>query len=176
MRTIGWNLMMLLAIAASQTGCATVPPTAELAAAEAGFSFSGGRGVQSYAFPPSVVLATLNEAMGDLNLTDIEAKRDGTVSRVESKTSDHRPVVATLRSHQSRSVVSVRVGWFGDEPLTRELLKRTAVRLGSEAPEAISASPPSAPARNPYFSREAIPDSVMLRDFAEAPYRDRVIP
>jgi hypothetical protein len=167
---------MALALAAGQPGCATVPPTAELVAAEAGFSYSGGRGMQSFGFPPASVVAALNEAMGDLNLEDVKNARNGTVCRVESRTSDDRPVVVTLRSFRSQSVVSVRVGWFGDEPLSKELLKRTAVRLGAHPPEAISATTPSAPSRNPYFSRDAIPDSVMLKDLAESPYRDQVIP
>ncbi len=176
MRTPRWEVTLLLTVVLGVSGCATVPPTAELAAADAGLSYSGGRALQSFGFPPSVVLAALNEAMGDLDLKAIRNGRNGTVARVESLTADDRPVVATLRSFRSSSVVTVRVGWFGDEPLSRELLKRTAVRLGSQPPEAISSSAPSSPSRNPYFSRDAIPDSVMLKDFAEAPYRDRVIP
>jgi len=167
---------MLLTAVFGASGCATIPPTAEFAAAGADVSYTGGRALQSFAYPPSAVLTALNEAMGDLDLKSIRNNRNGTVSRVESTTADDRPVVATLRFFRSSSVVTVRVGWFGDEPLSKELLKRTAVRLGSQPPEAISSSAPSSPSRNPYFSRDAIPDSVMLKDFAEAPYRDRVIP
>jgi hypothetical protein len=32
---------------------------------------------------------------------------------------------------------------------------------------------PSEPAPNPYFSRDAIPDSEMMKDMIEAPYRTR---
>lgn len=167
---------MGLAMAAGLAGCATVPPMAELEAAGAGFAYSAGKGSQSFPFPPSMVLAAIDQAMGDLDLKAVRAKRDGTVSRVESRTGDDRPVVATLRSHRGSTYVTVRVGWFGDEPLSQALFQRIAVRLGSRPPEAIPSSAPSAPSRNPFFSREAIPDSVMLRDFAEAPYRDRVIP
>ena len=72
--------------------------------------------------------------------------------------------------------VSCRIGWFGDEPLSRTLLERIGVRLGTLPPAAIPDRPPSAPASNPIFSRDAVPDSVIFRDFAEAPYRDRVNP
>jgi hypothetical protein len=68
------------------------------------------------------------------------------------------------------------VGWFGDEPLSRALLERAGVRLGSRDPEAIPAAAPSAPSHNPFFSRSAVPDAVMLRDLAESLQRDRVIP
>ena len=84
--------------------------------------------------------------------------------------------MATIRSHKDVTQVSIRVGWFGDEPLTQAILERLEVRLGSRSPEAIPATVPSAPSHNPYFARDAIPDAVMLRDFVEAPYHDRVIP
>jgi hypothetical protein len=72
--------------------------------------------------------------------------------------------------------VSCRIGWFGDEPLSRTLLDRVGVRLGLLPPAAIPDQPPSAPAANPLFSRAAVPDSEILRDFVEAPYRHRVDP
>jgi hypothetical protein len=170
--------MMGLAACLCQPGCATVPPAAEFeaAGADAAFSFSSGRGIQSFPSSPAPVLAALHEALGDLELKPAQVRHDGTVLRLESRTSDDRAVVVTLRSHRANTYATVRVGWFGDEPLSRALLQRTAIRLGSQPPEAIPVTAPSAPSRNPFFSRDAIPDSVMLRDFAEAPYRDRVIP
>jgi hypothetical protein len=168
--------MMGSALLLCQAGCATVPATAELEAADAGFAFSSGRGIQSFPFPPSQVVAALSEAMGDLELKPAQLKRDGTVTRFETRTQDDRAVAVTLRSHRASTYATVRVGWFGDEPLSRALFQRTAIRLGSQPPEAIPASTPSTPSRNPFFSRDAISNEVMLRDFAEAPYRDRVIP
>ena len=84
--------------------------------------------------------------------------------------------MATIRPHREMTQVTIRVGWFGDEPLTKALLERIEVRLGTRSPEAIPATVPTAPSSNPYFARDAIPDSVMLRDFADARYNDRVIP
>ena len=115
-------------------------------------------------------------AMNDLNLGNIRGARDGTVSRLEATTKDRERVVATIRSRRDITQVTIRVGWFGDQPLTKAILERVEVRLGSRSPEAIPATVPSAPSRNPYFARDAIPDAVMLRDFVEAPYHDRVIP
>ena len=157
-------------------GCATVPPMAEIAATTSQFSYSGGRGSQSFPAPLSVVQAALGEAMTDLDFHSVQGTREGAVSRVEASSSTGQHVATTLRSHQGQTVVAVRVGWFGDEPLSRSLLDRIGIRLGSRPPEAIPASAPSQPSRNPYFARDAIPDSVMLRDFAEAPFRDRVVP
>ena len=47
---------------------------------------------------------------------------------------------------------------------------------GTQPPAAIPAQPPSRPASNPFFSRAAVPDEVILRDVADAPYRDSLLP
>jgi hypothetical protein len=164
------------AIVLGPMGCSTVPHTRDETETAPGFAFSAGRATQSYRAPLSIVMAAITEAAGDLNLTSIRTARDGAVSRLEGETGDQRRVAAMIRTKQGITQVSVRVGWFGDEPLSRALLERVGVRLGSRDPEAIPASPPSSPAGNPFFARDAVPDSVMLRDFAEAPYRDRVVP
>jgi Protein of unknown function (DUF3568) len=157
-------------------GCATVPPAADIAANPSAVSFSGARGWESFAAPRAAVVAALNDSMNDLNLGNIRGARDGSVSRLEATTRDKERVVATIRSRRDVTQVTIRVGWFGDQPLTKALLERVDVRLGSRSPEAIPATVPSAPSHNPYFARDAIPDAVMLRDFVEAPYHDRVIP
>ena len=125
---------------------------------------------------PQQVIAALDQALGDLELRPIQHARDGTVVRIEAKTKDNRRVAATIRAYAGTSQVAVRIGRFGDEPLSRSILDRVDIRLGSRDPEAIPGTPPSVPAHNPFFSRDAVPDSDMLRDFVEAPFRDRVIP
>jgi hypothetical protein len=157
-------------------GCATVRPAGEVAASSSSISYSGARGWESFAAPRAAVAVALNDAMNDLNLGNIRGARDGTVSRLEATTRDRERVVATIRSRRDITQVTIRVGWFGDQLLTKAILERVEVRLGSRSPEAIPAIVPSAPSRNPYFARDAIPDAVMLRDFVEAPYKDRVIP
>ncbi len=174
MRLVKWTAGFCLAI--GLMGCATVPPAAQVAATCSAPSYSRARGWESFTAPRAAVLAALNDSMNDLNLEKIHGTRDGSVSRIEASTKDNQRVVATIRSHQDATQVSIRVGWFGDEPLTQAILERLEVRLGSRSPEGIPTTVPSAPSRNPYFSRDAIPDAVMLRDFVEAPYHDRVIP
>ena len=174
MRLVRWTAGSCLAI--GLIGCATVSPVAEVAANPSAISYSGARGWESFAAPRASVLSALNDSMNDLSLANIRGYKDGTVSRLEATTKDSERVVATLRSRKDVTQVTIRVGWFGDQPLTQALLERLEVRLGSRSPEAIPATAPSAPSRNPYFARDAIPDAVMLRDFVEAPYHDRVIP
>jgi hypothetical protein len=157
-------------------GCRTIPPGAELAAISSSFAYSAGRGSQSFEAPVSAVLAALDDSLNDLELRSPRRNRDGAVMRVEALTKDNRNVATTIRTNQGITTVTVRVGWFGDEPLARALLGRIGVRLGSRPPEAIPSAAPSSPSRNPFFDRSAVPDLEMLRDFLEAPYRDRVIP
>jgi hypothetical protein len=167
---------LVSAIMLGMPGCSTVPRTLELAEGGAAFAFMAGRGTQSFSAPTASVVEAVKSSMSDLNMTSIRHSLDGTVIRIEGRTSDQRQTVVVIRSHLGVTHVSVRVGWFGDEPLSRALLERVGVRLGSREPEAIPATAPSAPSHNPFFSRSAVPDSVMLRDLAESLQRDRVVP
>jgi hypothetical protein len=173
-------LGLLVVWGAWPLGCAAVIPKAAPAidspAGPSGSSYSAGRASQDFAKPAGPVGTAVAEAMDDLKMTSIQRGRDGTVYKIDGKTADNRPVTVTIRHHKGISRVSCRIGWFGDEPLSKSLLERTGVRLGTLPPAAIPEHPPSSPASNPIFSREAIPDSVMLRDIADAPYRDRLVP
>jgi hypothetical protein len=173
---------LLLAAAGllAETGCSTtgsitrphaLPTDAENSAGMS-YSYSAGRGIQEFAVAPPAVKAAVHEAMDDLNMTVTAHRRDGAVSQIDGRTADDRAVVVTIRPRQGRMQVSCRVGWFGDDPLSRTVLERVAVRLGTAPPAAIPANPPSSPASNPIFSREAIPNSIMMRDRADKPYAD----
>lgn len=174
-RTItGWGLWAASMVVAP--GCATTSPMIHSVESSAEFSYSAGRGVQDFSAPPSEVIPAVLESLGDLQMDGIEPSRDGVVSRVEARTRDGRAVSVTIRPRAGATQVGARIGWFGDEPLSKALLDRVGVRVGLLPPEAIPEEPPSAPSGNPYFSRSAIPDEVMLRDLADSPYNDRVIP
>jgi hypothetical protein len=173
-------LSLVVVWGACTIGCATVLPKAapmiDSTEGPSPASYSAGRATQDFAKPAVPVGNAVAEAMDDLKMTSIQRSRDGTVFKIDAKTADNRPVTVTIRHHNGTSRVSCRIGWFGDEPLSRALLERTGIRLGTLPPAAIPEHAPSRPASNPYFSRDAVPDSVMLRDIAEAPYRDHVVP
>jgi Protein of unknown function (DUF3568) len=175
MRAQWTALGLAMAFGLAPAGCATVAPSPErLVSTDT--SFSAGRAVQDFGFPPGKVGAGVSDAMADLKMTSIEPGRDGAVYKIQAKTADKRTVMVTLRPHQTQTRVACRIGPFGDEPLSRALLERTGVRLGTLPPAAIPDKVPSTPGSNPFFSRDAVPDEVMLKDVAEAPYRDRVVP
>jgi len=165
-----------LALLAFAPGCATTSPLIHSIESSAEFSYSAGRGVQDFAAPPSAVIPAVFAALTDLQMDDPQPARDGVVTRIEARTRDGRAVSLTVRPRAGATQVGARIGWFGDEALSKALLERVGVRAGTQAPEAIPDEPPSTPSGNPYFSRSAIPDEVMLRDLADAPYHDRVIP
>lgn len=163
----------------SATGCAITsraprpepahpdePPAATL-------RYSTGRALQDFRFPVSVVEDAAKEALEDLKFDVQRVNHDGVVSLIEARTADKRAITLTFRPQSGVTRVSCRIGWFGDEPLTRTLVRRIAVRLGTIPPEPIPDELPSKPAPNPYLSRDAIPDSEMMRDVIEAPYRNR---
>ena len=174
-RSVGrYSLAGLLLIA---EGCAvTSPRVVSSASEEPGFSFSAGQGAQSFAASPAAVATAAGEALGDLGMRDVRPRRDGTVIRCEAVAADGRSAAVTIRARAGATSAAVRVGWFGDEALSRAILERIGVRLGELPPEPVADAPLSTPGSNPFFSRSAVPDSVMLRDQADAPYTDRVIP
>ena len=161
-------------------GCSTtspfIEPTPKGAGPASGFSYSTGRGVEDFPSTLSIVAPAVTAAMSDLKMDDVRQSHDGAVIRIEGRTSDDRPVSVTLRFRRGATQVGARIGRFGDKPLSRALLERVGVRLGTRTPEAIPDAPPSTPSANPYFSRDAVSDSEMLRDFVDAPYHDRVVP
>ena len=128
-----------------------------------GYSFSTGRGLQDFPAAPVAVKAAVYEAMEDLKMTIKHGSRDGAVSQIEGRTSNDQTVTVTIRPQQGQTHVSCRIGWFGDDPLSKTLLERVGVRLGTLPPAAIPDKLPSAPSSNPFFSRDAIPDSIMYR-------------
>jgi hypothetical protein len=157
-------------------GCATTAPRVEPESSIAGPTFTAGRAVQTFTATPGAVANATAEAMDDLSMASIRQGRDGAAYQIDARTADHRVVTVTVRPQQDLSRVACRIGWFGDVPLTKALLERIGVRLGTRPPAPIPDNPPSRPSSNPFLTREKAPDSETLRNIAEAPFRDRPIP
>ena len=170
-------LVIALVGVLSQAGCAMTKPgsSGEVSPSSEQYTYSTGRGVQDFAMPPIAVKAAVYEALEDLNMTVTHRGRDGAVSQIDARTTDDRTVTVTIRPQQEVTHVGCRIGWFGDDPLSRTLLERVGIRLGTRAPEPIPDKPPSTPASNPFFSRDAIPDSrsCSRTNLDDAPYQDR---
>jgi hypothetical protein len=110
--------------------------------------------------------------MEDLRIQSVRQISDGGAIVFEGTTADNRRASATIRPRPRNStLLTARIGLFGDEALSRALMDRVAIRLNALPPSAIPVDPPSTPGGNPFFSRSAVPDSQMLQGAAEAPYR-----
>lgn len=157
-------------------GCATTGPVAGTALSVTGFSYAAGRATQDFALPAPTVQSAITTAMEDLRMQSTSQTSEAGALIYHGTTADNRRVTIHVRPNPGATRVSVRIGWFGDEPLSKALMDRIGVRLGTLPPTAIPTDPPSSPGSNPYFSKSAIPDSVMLRDQADAIYRDTPVP
>jgi hypothetical protein len=185
MRRIALTAAALLASMAC-AGCHTMNPAALTAfdgptgpggpGTGPGFSYSAGRAVQTFPQAPLTVQPAVLAAMEDLRMHSVRQKTDAGAVVFEGTTADDRKAYVTVRPNAAGTRISVRIGLFGDEILARAVMDRVGIRLGSLPPSAVPAEPPSSPEKNPYFSRSAVPDSVMLKGQAEAPYRDTPVP
>jgi Protein of unknown function (DUF3568) len=173
-------ILAAIATAGAGAGCSTIAPAALSAVGNAssspGFSYAAGRAYQSYALPPAKVQPALLSAVDDLRMHSVAVTQEGSNTVVQATTANNHRATIMLRPEPTGSHISVRIGMFGDEPLSRALMDRVSVRLGTLPPTAIPAEAPSEPASNPFFSRTAVPDEVMLKDQADAPYRGSAFP
>ena len=156
-------------------GCATVTPSAESIAGPSG-GYAGGRAMKDFPSKAKIASAAAAEALEDLKMMSIKRSRDGTVYKIEAKTEDSRSVLVTVRPHQEQARIACRVGWFGDEPLSRAIMERIGIRLELLPPAPIPDKPPSKPDPNPFLLRDQGLKDGMIRDMLEAPYRDRTGP
>ncbi len=156
-------------------GCSTIEPVANLAPGRSSCSYTAGRATQSFAYPPAAMQSGVVAAMDDLRIHSIRQTQDNGSFLFDGTTADGRGVTIAVRPHQ---------GAAGQHP--GRLVRRRAALEGAAGPDrhpprhlAAVGHPRRAaerPGSNPYFSREAIPDAVMLHDQADAVYRDSPVP
>jgi hypothetical protein len=155
-------------------GCSTTGPfSRERLSLPTGPSYVGGRGIQLFPTSPKL-LTNIKDAMSELNMHSIVQNEDPSGLKVlEGKTGSDAKVRVTVQTSGANSTVAVKIGWFGDEPVTRGLLDRIASKQGTlpEQPSPTTTEPGEKTADKPksqgIFSRDAVPDSVMLRDQVE---------
>ena len=141
------------------------------------YSYVGGRAAQTLASTPINVQPAVLSALDDLRFTSVRQINEAGAIVFEGTTPDNRRASVTLRPHPAGTTrLTARIGMFGDEPLSRALVDRVAIRMGTAAPQPIPDSAPSEPGSNPYFSKSAVSDADMLRDRADAPYRNSDAP
>ena len=163
-------------------GCSTTNPFGrEKLMVPTGPSYVAGRGLQMFPTSPNL-LPNVKEAMADVGMRSIHQvpEPNGAIA-LEATSADNRSVRVTIQTTGVRSLLAAKVGWLGDEPITRALLDRVATRQGTLPPDAVpvEAEPAPAadePAGNAFLSRKAVPDSTMLRDRLDAGFSPSITP
>ena len=162
-----------LLAAALAGGCSTTNPFGrERLAVDPATQYVGGRGWGMYPTTDDIV-ANVRGAMTDLGMRSIhQVPEPNGVIALEATTADRRSARATIATTGVRSTVALKVGWAGDEPLTRSFLQKVEDRQGALAPSLIPAEPdPAEPAPGGRFARSAVPDAVMQRNQLDQGFR-----
>jgi hypothetical protein len=162
-----WTARMILAVSMI-AGCSTTGPFGrERLSLPVGPSYVGGRGMQMFPTSPDL-LTNVKDAMSDVGIHAIVQNEDPSgLIILEGKTADERKARVTIQVSGTNSTVSAKIGWMGDEPITRTILDRLGARQGTMPAmplPADSAKPADAPRTQPILSRDAVPDAVMLQD------------
>ncbi|WZP00426.1 DUF3568 family protein [Isosphaeraceae bacterium EP7] len=137
-----------------------------------------GSETETFPVPGVEVEKAAEQAMNDLAMTvkaGPRAEQKGQV-HIWGRAKDARTVRVDVAGGAQSSAVTVVIGTYGDPPLSRALLDRIGVRLGTKPPQPIPDQVESEPAGNPFVNRAAVPDAVMLRDQSQATYRDAIVP
>lgn len=155
------------------SGCSTVAPVAAPAMAATGFSYSVGRSTQDFAVAPDKLQPAVVGAMDDLRIHSVHQSAEPGALYFQGTTADDRRAIVTLRPYAGGTRVTSRIGLMGDEPLSRALMDRTGIRLGTLPPAPIPEKVPSKPGT--LLSPEG-PDPAYLHEQVEERFYDKTTP
>jgi hypothetical protein len=143
-----------------------------------GFAFDSGWASQGFLASEDQVREALSEAITDLKIRPTgQSQAEPAISIIDGQLADGRHVRITLRTLDTGNLVAIRIGHFGDQKYSRAILQRIGIRLGTLPAEAIPDDPPTSGSfGSRLFSKDAVPNELMLRDQINAGYRDAVVP
>jgi len=79
---------------------------------------------------PTQVAAATEGAFEDLSLTLVSSEATEIDGRIDGRSSDDKPIAVRLALEDGRTKVSIRVGAFGNEELSRLVLEHIRKHLG----------------------------------------------
>ena len=139
------------------------------------FRFDDGWGQQVV---PQGVAEVREAALGaatDLQMRGAHQEHSGTSWWLDARAHDGRHVRACVAPATTGTQISVRIGHLGDQALSRAFFERIGERLGTLPPSCAPDVPPTSNGPG-WFSRSAIPDSVMLPEFSGSQYTTSPFP
>ena len=156
-------------------GCSTTGTFGrEKLAIQAGTQYVGGRGFAMYPTTPDLT-ENIKATMVDLGMHSIhEIPEANGGSGLEATTADKRSARVSIHSTGVRSTVAIKVGWLGDEPLTRSFLAQLEGRQGALPSSALPVEPDAEPSGR--FSKTAVPDSIMYRNQLDSSFNPSIAP
>jgi len=160
-----------VAAGAAMGGCSTIAPVSAPLHGDVSYTYRGGAASQGFPRAPAEVQRAALDAMADMSIHSVRTSPDEGGVTLSGTTADGQGASVSVKKRGPFASAIVRVGWFGNEALSRAVLDRIGIRLGTLPPEAIPAEPP-AQARTPIFSSRTVPDSVMIQEITEAAPRD----
>lgn len=157
-------------------GCRTVGMSAIPARSLVSYTYSQGRASQGFAANAEDVRKAVAESAADLRIHSMRVTEMPGIVTYEGKTAGNNPVTITLHSQSVFTLVTVRIGLLGDEALSRALMDRIGIRLGTVPANSLPSIETPAAENPSVLSRDAVKDEVMLRDRIDAGYRDQANP
>lgn len=127
-RSFHFALPLVLAVVPfATTSCVAV---AAGAAGAAGYAWYKGAFEATLEGNPRQVTNATKRALGDYEMKDVVATATELDGKVTARTALDKEVVVTIqRKGEGQSTISIRVGAFGDEDLSRKLYEKIRARL-----------------------------------------------
>ena len=146
----------------------------EKLAIQSGTQYVGGRGFAMYPSTPDLE-ENIKAAMVDLGMHSIHAiPEPNSGTGMEATTADKRSARVSIHRTGVRSTVAMKVGWTGDEPLTRSFLDRLEGLQGALPASATPVEPETEPTGR--FAKTAVPDSIMFRNQLDSSFNPSIAP
>ena len=139
-----WAIWSVGATLAVLGGCRAVGPLTNAGAGTSGFAYRAGTASQGFPVTPAEVRKVAVEALSDLRISSIrETIEPDTTLILDGTTGDGRSARLTIQPLGAFTATTVRVGLLGDEALSKAILDRIGIRLGSMPPAAIPTEVPT---------------------------------
>lgn len=148
-------------------GCATTNLALKQVELAQGYVYDAPAGRLAFPVPPQTLESALLETLNERGYKEIQLEdaTDGS-THIQAQGPDNRSLSLAISPNGSGSQAALQVGRFGDKLLTRDLLERTAVRVGLLSRPVGSAASNSGQQAGSAFAPSGVPDAVMLREQA----------
>ena len=121
------RVMAVVLLVGSAAGCGFLIGAA---AAGAAYAYVRGEGKQAFPVPLQTARDAVLGALSDLSLPVLHSDQDATSAKIKSDAGSGRDIVIVLtREGEKVTMISVRVGVFGDANYTRMIFDRIEDRL-----------------------------------------------